>query len=347
MAECLDDAASWCDSLLQEAQQRDVPLWSSMFAGMRSMICFRQGELAAAERHAYSALSLVSPKGLGVFIGIPLSVLILTAIQTADNERARSHVNMPVPDAMLETPVGLQFLRARGRYHLALRNYQAAIEDFQACGDLMRTWGLDLPGIVPWRTDLAEAQLAVGGSTVDLATEQLSRLGAHNDRTRGISLRVLAASTEDRHRPALLNEAVKLLQTSGAKLELATALAELSNTQRAGGDHPQARLTAHHAHQLISTAIPHQAAEPGQPVPMPAPARLPRTVAAAIAELSDAELRVATLAAQGYTNQRISRKLYVTVSTVEQHLTRVYRKLQITNRSDLPATLLLSSAGTA
>jgi hypothetical protein len=44
---------------------------------------------------------------------------------------------------------------------------------------------------------------------------------------------------------------------------------------------------------------------------------------------------VARLAALGHTNREISQTLYITVSTVEQHLTRVYRKLGITRRADL------------
>ncbi|NEA06615.1 helix-turn-helix transcriptional regulator, partial [Streptomyces sp. SID10116] len=56
------------------------------------------------------------------------------------------------------------------------------------------------------------------------------------------------------------------------------------------------------------------------------------------AELTEAERRVAELAADGFTNREISRKLYVTVSTVEQHLTRIYRKLDV-KRLDLQAVL--------
>ena len=58
-----------------------------------------------------------------------------------------------------------------------------------------------------------------------------------------------------------------------------------------------------------------------------------------LAQLSDAEQRVAMLAAYGYTNGQIARKLYITVSTVEQHLTRVYRKLGVTGRAELPIEL--------
>ncbi|MZE78115.1 helix-turn-helix transcriptional regulator, partial [Streptomyces sp. SID5475] len=56
-------------------------------------------------------------------------------------------------------------------------------------------------------------------------------------------------------------------------------------------------------------------------------------------ELSDAELRVATLAARGYTNRQIADKLFITVSTVEQHLTRAYRKLAVQRRADLAGKL--------
>ncbi|MEK8170202.1 helix-turn-helix transcriptional regulator [Streptomyces sp. M19] len=45
------------------------------------------------------------------------------------------------------------------------------------------------------------------------------------------------------------------------------------------------------------------------------------------------------MAACGYTNRDISTRLYITVSTVEQHLTRVYRKLRIEGRQQLPTGL--------
>lgn len=53
------------------------------------------------------------------------------------------------------------------------------------------------------------------------------------------------------------------------------------------------------------------------------------------AGLSASERRVALLAAEGYTNREISARLFITVSTVEQHLTRVYRKMAITSQATL------------
>ncbi len=56
-------------------------------------------------------------------------------------------------------------------------------------------------------------------------------------------------------------------------------------------------------------------------------------------ELTPQERRVARLAANGHTNVVIARELHITVSTVEQHLTRVYRKTGATRRVDLGAAL--------
>jgi DNA-binding CsgD family transcriptional regulator/tetratricopeptide (TPR) repeat protein len=53
------------------------------------------------------------------------------------------------------------------------------------------------------------------------------------------------------------------------------------------------------------------------------------------ARLTDAEQRVAALAAAGNTNRQIAESLFITVSTVEQHLTKIYRKLNVHSRSGL------------
>lgn len=54
-----------------------------------------------------------------------------------------------------------------------------------------------------------------------------------------------------------------------------------------------------------------------------------------VAVLTRAERRVAVLAAGGCTNRSIAARLYITPSTVEQHLTSVYRKLGVKSRDDL------------
>ena len=52
-------------------------------------------------------------------------------------------------------------------------------------------------------------------------------------------------------------------------------------------------------------------------------------------ELTSAERRVAALVASGRTNREVAAQLFTTVGTVEVHLTRIYRKLDVRSRTEL------------
>ncbi len=56
-------------------------------------------------------------------------------------------------------------------------------------------------------------------------------------------------------------------------------------------------------------------------------------------QLTEAELRVALLAADGLTDREICGQLYLSQKTVEFHLGRVYRKLGVRGRTELARRL--------
>ncbi len=58
-------------------------------------------------------------------------------------------------------------------------------------------------------------------------------------------------------------------------------------------------------------------------------------------ELTETERRVAELAASGRSNKEIAAELYMGVSTVEAHLSRVYRKLGIRSRTELAGRIAI------
>ena len=94
---------------------------------------------------------------------------------------------------------------------------------------------------------------------------------------------------------------------------------------------------------LSGSRLPAPLAEIVPPVPGPEPD--PSTLRSGVESLTKAERRVYELAAQGKPNRDIADTLFVTTSTVEQHLTRIYRKLSIKRRADLPTLAGLEPSG--
>ena len=58
------------------------------------------------------------------------------------------------------------------------------------------------------------------------------------------------------------------------------------------------------------------------------------------AALTDREYQVARLASQGLTSRDIAHRLVLSVRTVDNHLSRVYAKLGVAGRDELPEALL-------
>ena len=60
--------------------------------------------------------------------------------------------------------------------------------------------------------------------------------------------------------------------------------------------------------------------------------------------LTPSERRIAQMAAVGQTNMAIAQDLFVTLKTVEMHLTSTYRKLDISSRAQLAHALAAQSS---
>jgi DNA-binding NarL/FixJ family response regulator len=63
----------------------------------------------------------------------------------------------------------------------------------------------------------------------------------------------------------------------------------------------------------------------------------------ALEQLTRAEASVATYVAQGLTNRAIAAELFVSVKAVEFHLGHIFRKLRLSNRTQLAALLAITS----
>jgi DNA-binding CsgD family transcriptional regulator len=339
----MDLAADACDLLLKDDCVRGHPTWQALISVIRAGISTRLGELPKAEEQINVALTLLPVADWAAAVSAPLAVMIRATTSMGMFDTAAIFLDQPVPDATFATIFGLDYLSARGHFHLATGQAGGALHDFHRCGELMRRWSLDRPDLVPWRTDMAEALLVVGArdQALELAKEQFALVGSSAGRTRGITLRVLAAAREPEKRAPLLHEAVNLLETSGDQLSLAHTYADLSAAYQELDQPVRARRAAASAlrlarqcnarpleQRLVSIELPEDRTDPDRPGDAADRSGMRD-------RLTDAEQRVAVLAARGCSNLQIARRLYITVSTVEQHLTRVYRKLELDRRSQL------------
>lgn len=334
-----------CDRLAAEAARSGGATAVAVFAAVRAEIAVRQGDFGAARQQARAALDAVPAQGWGAYLSWPLSSLVLAATRMGRLTEAADALALAPPDGPPEHRHGLRLLHARGHYHLAANHPHAALADFLSCGELMREWGLDLAELLPWRLAAVEAWLRVGNQDQArrLLYEQLSRLATDAAHVRGMSLRLLAKTSPPTRRLKLLSEALELLEASGDRFEQARVLADLSQTYNALAKKRRARLLmrqALHVADLCQAAplsrelLALSEDQSGKPRPAH-----PVGVVTGIDSLTESERRVASLAVMGYTNREIARRLYITASTVEQHLTRVFRKLDVKSRDELPTDL--------
>jgi len=325
-----DRAEGWCTSLSEEAEYRGAVTWKAMLDAIGASLLLRRGEVAGAAEQANRALAMLDSKNWGVAISYPLATLLTAHTAAGAFKEAAAVLRHPLPEAVMTTLGGVRYLRARGQFHLATNRGLAAVSDFQRCQRMLREWDLDLPTIVPWRTDLAEANLRLGNPTlaVELAKQQLGCAAPTDAYSRGSALRVLGLAGDSVGRQGLLTRAAEAFKASGDRLELARTMRWLNQLSQ----------RAERSSSLVKPVhVPRQArpSTPRPPMAQPAESRPVVARPEQASALSEAELRVAELAAEGRTNRQIAATLYITVSTVEQHLTRVYRKLGVAGRSGL------------
>jgi len=339
-----EDMVRWSVSRNDGAAAVQPPMRQAVAETLAALAAFEKGLAATAMRHARTALELVPASSWGVAVGLLLSLVVRAAIELGDVGTAASVLSLPVPPIMMKTPFALPYLRALGRFRLATGRPKAALKSFETCGELLARWWPDLPELVDWRGDVVMAHLVLGDNV--RAKEVLAaddpglvevRLRAH-----GRALRRLAAAADVLARPLLLRAAVQALEDCGGETaELFKARDDLAAAMRRMGMRPadvrEPGETSPPAGERLVAAEPGTPAEEGEPA-----GRSGR----AAAELTEAEHRVASLAASGLTNRQIAGRLTITVSTVEQHLTKIYRKLNVRRRSALQAGLVSADART-
>jgi DNA-binding NarL/FixJ family response regulator len=173
-----------------------------------------------------------------------------------------------------------------------------------------------------------------------MAAEELE-LAREWDTPRAIAVarRAVALAGDREEEIAGLAEAVRLLDDTPFRLDRARARCDLGAALRRAGRRRDAR-------EALSQAMDEAHACGAEPLAERAADELRRTGArprrraiSGVDALTPSERRVAEVAAAGRSNREIAEELFVTMATVETHLSRIYRKLDLAGRDGLAEAL--------
>ena len=202
--------------------------------------------------------------------------------------------------------------------------------------------GVEDPGAFPVAADLVEAQAEAGRlQAANEVTERLGGLAAAQQHPWGLATAqrsaavVALADGYDEAAAAQLAQAAAAYRALGLGFDSARALLVLGRTQRRVKKWAAARQSLEQARWEFERLGCRGWAQA-------AAAELDRVSgrrAAPGGGLTPTEQRVADLVASGLSNKEVAAQLFVSVYTVEAHLSRVYAKLGIRSRTQLARAL--------
>jgi ATP/maltotriose-dependent transcriptional regulator MalT len=344
MAGEIDEALASYEVSARRARQQGDPFALSNLLGFLAYVRLRIGHLLDAEADLREGLELSSAAGAGSMAFVwHAGTLADVLIERGELAEAAALVGSAQLDEQPAENMQLIFLRAaRGKLRLLAHEPDGALVDFRTIIDGSLAAAAVNPVWTPARSlaGLALHNLGRDDEAVALIEEELEFARGWGVASGiAVALRTLGLVTGGPDGLANLDEAVELLRPTTARLEYARTLVEYGAALRRSNRRSEARERLHEgaevAHRLAALALVEQANEE-----LAATGARPRKVVqTGLETLTASERRVAQLAADDMSNKEIAQALFVTVKTVEVHLSSVYRKLEIGSRRQLAAAL--------
>jgi DNA-binding CsgD family transcriptional regulator len=242
-------------------------------------------------------------------------------------------------------PLASQVVAVLGFVALSLDDYQAAHSHLARLADTATAAGLKQPSVVKFVPDQIEALIALGN--IDLAkslTRQLEERGK-------LLGRPWALSTSGRCRAYLaafdgdLEDARAACEQSLSQHERLPMPFELARTLLIKGmieRRARQKSAARSSFGLALTIFERLGAQLWSDKTRRELSKI--ATRAAGNALTDTELQIAALVAQGQTNREVASAMFVTENTVQTHIRHIFRKLGLRSRTELAARLLSPSA---
>lgn len=325
-------AAAYCTRLL--AADR-----GTVSAGVREVLTMIRARIDAQGGRPARAVAALGPllrQGVSPpRRGMAIAWLVEAMVQLGDIRGARCLFEDRM-SSVASLPDHAHVLLARGCLHRAESEPERALADYLASGKVLTSLHVANPAIVPWRSRaaLVAAQLDRHDLAAALAEDELAaarRWGAPG--AVGRALHAVGMARRDASSVGMLERAVELLELADARYELMAVLCDLGQLHAVQGDAESSRCAVAAATELAAAAGSKPLLQRADKVLGALDNQHRET------RLTRQERKIAGLALRGRSNRDIAEELFLTVRTVEFHLSNVYRKLGISGRRELSAVL--------
>jgi DNA-binding CsgD family transcriptional regulator len=306
------------------------------------LLAHRRGRLSDAVTDPRLAMAILDGEHVAVVRDYAVAFLAHALVDTGDLDPAARELDaLPLDDPPELAPYAVA-VAARGRLRLIRGDAEGALADQLRVESLAGMERLS-PAVWPWRGQAALALIALDRrrEAARLAAEEVElaeRSGS--EWAEGLALHAAGMVAGGAEGSTLLERAADRLRSVDAVAEHARVLIDLGSMAEAAGasreqavdwlrrgldlaDRCNAKLLTQRAHASLSD----YGVRPRR-----------RRLSGAEA-LTPMERRVAERAASGMSNREIAQSFFLSLRTVESHLTSAYRKLQIESRANLAAAL--------
>lgn len=325
-------AMTLVDEIIEAAECPGAVETRRLALATRAGLAFEAGDLAQAERDADAALAEEGPDDF-----CALTVLASVLVRRGDTDRTeRLFHRMRAPRDAIEYGWALD---AKAYWLWNCGDPEAALDMLRRCGRELDAMGVHNPVLVPWWLDAVAVTMRLGRPDEAAEFAERGADAARNWNTpaaRGFAL--LGKGLSSGH-VETLEQSVAELNEAGAQLHEALALRALGDVLMREQHEKAARKHLRAAMDIAVRCGATMAADRAYELLTAAGGRMSAVHASPKDALTSGELRVAELAAAGLTNREIAEKLYVTVRTVESHLSNAYRKLGAQTRAELAVQL--------
>jgi DNA-binding CsgD family transcriptional regulator len=343
-ADEVDVARTATERALAVAREREATPQLALGLFLRGFVAWGYGDLTNAVADMRQALDLAKLARIPPMVLLIAGALVEVLIEIDELEEAEAVLGSlgiatgPMPDSAMFSLL----LFARAHLQFEQGKSEQSLGDSLALSDIAERSGFG-PGpsllVAPFRARVlvAAGEQAKARELADDGMTAARRWGAPG--TVAHAARAVAISRGGAEAIRQLEEAAEMTKDSPRRLGHAEVLVDLGEVLRRQERRAEARPPLREALKIARRCGAARLAKRAGAELEATGERVRRYTPAGTESLTPSERRVAELAASGMTNRQIAQFLFVTVKTVEAHLSAAYDKLDISGRRQLPEAL--------